>query len=50
MSSVMVVRLPDELRDEMRKHRLNWSEEVRKAIIARLLQLKREEGTGRWTG
>jgi hypothetical protein len=44
MSSVMVVRLPDELRDEMRKHRLNWSEEVRKAIIARLLQLKREEG------
>jgi hypothetical protein len=40
----MVVRLPKDLRDEMRKHRLNWSEEVRRAIVARLLQLKREEG------
>jgi len=38
------VRLPNEVREEMRKHRLNWSEEVRKAIIARLLQLRREEG------
>jgi len=44
MSSVMVVRLPDEVREEMRKHHLNWSDEVRKAIVARLLQLKREEG------
>lgn len=44
MSSVLVVRLPSDLRDEMKKHRLNWSEEVRKAIVARLLQLKREEG------
>ena len=44
MSSVVVVRLPRELREEMRKHRLNWSEEVRNAIIARLLQLQREEG------
>ena len=44
MSSVIVVRLPDDLREEMKRHSLNWSEEVRRAIIARLLQLRREEG------
>ena len=44
MSSVMVVRLPDDVREEMKKHPLNWSEEVRKAIVSRLLQLRREQG------
>jgi hypothetical protein len=43
LATPLVVRIPPEIRQEMLKFKLNWSEEVRKAIIERINQLKREQ-------
>jgi hypothetical protein len=43
MASSLVVRIPVEMRQEMLKYKLNWSDEVRRAIMARLNQLRREQ-------
>lgn len=43
MPSTIILRVPPEMREEMTQYDLNWSEEIRNAIAARLARLKREK-------
>lgn len=40
MESVITIRLPDELKQEMEKYNINWSDEIRKEINNKIKALK----------
>ena len=43
VSSTFTVRVPEELREKMRRYPVEWSEEVRRFIEARIRQLELAE-------
>ena len=43
VSSTFTVRVPEELREKMRRYRVEWGEEVRRFIEARIRQLELAE-------
>lgn len=41
--SVITIRIPDELRERMRRVKVNWSEEIRRFIVQRVEEEERRE-------
>ncbi|MEM1658172.1 MAG: hypothetical protein QXX87_03115 [Candidatus Jordarchaeales archaeon] len=45
--SVITIRIPDELKERMRRVKVNWSEEIRRFIIQRVEEEERRENLER---
>ncbi len=43
MNKMITVRIPEKLREEMKKYDLNWSEIIRRAIEEEIRRIKMEE-------
>ncbi|NJE55614.1 hypothetical protein [Thermococcus sp. 21S9] len=41
--AVISVRVPDELKEKMKKYNINWSEEIRRFIELRVMEIEREK-------